>query len=354
MKALVFNGPGKIIYEDFPDPRLEDDRNMIIAVKKCSICGSDLHPYHGDHIGPRDYSQPMEPFCTGHEMIGEVVEVGKAVRKHRVGDLVMVEAGRGCGECLPCRRGQINLCTGYARGIIATAYGLSAELHGGHAHYVQVYNADLGAQRIPDGLTEEQAVLLTDALPTAYYGVKQAKVRAGDTVVVIGQGPVGLMAAEAAYAVGAARVYTVEPNPARRAKSAAFGAIPLAPEVAVPTILQDTKGVGVDAVIDAVGKEVTIRQALKLTRMGGHVAIVGIIQQDTAVPLFYSQMKSITIHTGIVGIASLWPELLPLLQHGRLKGENVFTHYFDLKDGAEAYRLFAAQADGVMKVMLRV
>ena len=352
MKALVFNGPGKINYETFPDPTIEDERNMIIKVTKCSICGSDLHPYHGDKIGTLDYAQPMEKFCTGHEMIGEVVAIGKAVRNHKKGDKVMVEGGRGCGECLPCRMGKANICLGYTRGIIGTAYGISPKLHGGHADYFQVFNADLGAKKIPEGVTDEQAILLTDALATGYYGVKMANVKAGDTVAVIGQGPVGLMAAEAAYAAGAAKVYTIEPNMVRRSKSELFGAVPLAPDVAVPTIFEDTKGVGVDAVIDAVGKGITIKQALKLTRLGGRISILGIIQKETAIPLYYAQMKSITIHGGIAGVSNLWTDLLPLVQHGKIKAENVFTHHFSLKDGADAYRLFEAQADGVMKVMM--
>ena len=352
MKALVFNGPGKIIYEDFPDPIIEDDRNLIIQVTKCSICGSDLHPYHGDKIGKTDYSKPMEKFCTGHEIIGEVVEVGKAVRNHKVGDKLLVAGGVGCGECLNCRMGKGNICTGYAKGKAGTAYGISAQFHGGHADYLQVHHADLSSIKIPDGVTDEQAILLTDALATGYYGVKMATVKAGDTVAVIGQGPVGLMAAEAAYAAGASKVYTIEPNEARRLKSKAFGAIPLAPEMAIPTIMEDTKRLGVDAVIDAVGKEVTLKQGLKLAKMGGHLSILGLIQKGTPVPLFYAQMKSITIHGGIAGIVALWPDLLPLVQNGRIKGENVFTHHFDLKDGADAYKLFETQGDGVMKIMM--
>ena len=352
MKALVFNGPGKIVYEDFPDPIIEDDRNLIIQVTKCSICGSDLHPYHGDKIGKTDYSKPMEKFCTGHEIIGEVVAVGKAVRNHKVGDKLLVAGGASCGECLNCRKGKGNICTGYTKGKMSTAYGISPNLQGGHADYLQVYNADLSSMKIPDGVSDEQAILLTDALATGYYGVQMAGVKPGDTVAVLGQGPVGLMAAEAAYAAGAARVYTIEPNEVRRLKSQAFGAIPLAPDMAIPSIFEDTKRLGVDAVIDAVGKGVTINQALKLVKLGGRVSILGLIQKETAIPLFYAQMKSVTIHGGIAAVVDQWTDLLPLVQNGKIKGENVFTHHFQLKDGADAYQLFEAQADGVMKIMM--
>ena len=122
--------------------------------------------------------------------------------------------------------------------------------------------------------------------------------------------------------------------------------------MAIPTILEDTKRLGVDAVIDAVGKEVTMKQALKLAKLGGRISILGIIQKGTPVPLYYAQMKSITIHGGIAAVVDQWTELLPLVQNGKIKGENVFTHHFQLKDGAEAYQLFEAQADGVMKIMM--
>lgn len=352
MKALVFNGPGKISYESFPDPKIDDDRNMIIAVKKCSICGSDLHPYHGDKIGILDYSNPMEKFCTGHETIGEVVEVGKDVRNHKVGDKVMIEGGVGCGECLPCRTGKNNECQGYVKGKFSMAYGISPGLHGGHADYLQVYNADLGAMNIPDGINDEQAVLMTDAMATGYYGVKRANVRAGDVVAVIGQGPVGLMAAESAYAAGASKVYTIEPNGARRLISKGFGAIPLSPEEAIPLIKEQTKGLGVDAVIDAVGINSTMKQATKLAKVGGSISILGIIQKGTTIPLPYAQAKSLTIHPGLAGVSATWTDLIPLVQHGKIKGENVFTHHFDLEDGAKAYELFEARKDGVMKIMM--
>jgi 2-desacetyl-2-hydroxyethyl bacteriochlorophyllide A dehydrogenase len=352
MKALVFNGPGKIIYEDFLDPFIEDNRNLIIKVTKCSICGSDLHSYHGDSVGPFDFSKPMEKFCTGHEMIGEVMEVGNAVRNHKVGDKILLAGGKGCGECVNCRSGKGNICTGYAKGIMMSAYGFMPALQGGHADFLQVHNADLSAVKIPDGVTDEQAVLMTDALATGYYGVKKAGVKPGDIVAVIGQGPVGLMAAEAAYASGASKVYTIEPNETRRMISKGFGAIPLAPEMALPTIIEDTGRIGVDAVIDAVGIAVTMQQALDLVKAGGRISILGLVQPGTPIPLILAQMKSITIHIGIAGVVDLWQDLLPLVQNGKIKGDNVFTHSFDLKDGAAAYKLFDEQADGVMKIIM--
>ena len=348
MKALVFNGEKKIQYESFDDPKIQDDGNVIIQVQRCSICGSDLHMYHGDRIGPHDYSKPMERFCTGHETIGEVVEVGKAVRNHKVGDRILVAGGVGCGECRRCRMGQFNQCEGRGLG----AYGTHPGLHGGHAEYLQVYNADLGAAPIPDGVSDEQAILLTDALATGYYGVKTADVQPGDRVAVIGQGPVGLMAAEAAMAVGASRVYAIDPVFERREMAARFGATPLAPDEAKAQIREDTAGLGVDVVIEAVGVGPTLQQAFSVCRQGGRVSILGILQASTPVPMHYAQMKSIRVHAGVAGVADSWAELIPLVQAGRINGDGVFTHYFSLSEGAEAFRLFDAHEDGVMKVMM--
>lgn len=352
MKALVFNGPKDLRYESFDDPKISQDRNLIIQVKKCSICGSDLHMYHGDRIGPFDYSKPMDHFCTGHETIGEVVEVGKGVTTHKVGDRILVAGGSGCGTCKHCRRGEINLCEGNTRGQGSTAYGISPALNGGHAEYLEVPFADTGAAKIPDGVTDEQAILLTDALGTGYYGVKMANVKPGDSVAVIGQGPVGLMAAEAALAVGASRVYCIDMQESRLKLAAKFGGIPLKPDEALQRIKEDTNGLGVDAVVEAVGVGPTLKQATKMLRFGGSMSILGILQKGTELPLQIMQGKCLRVHAGIAGIADLWEELIPLVQGGRIKGEGIFTHHFSLSDGAEAFRLFDAREDGVIKTLL--
>ena len=135
MKALVFHGPGQIVYESFDDPIISQEENLIVKVEKCSICGSDLHHYHGDKIGKTDYSKDMEAFCTGHEVIGEVMEVGRSVKSHRPGDRIVIAAGKGCGKCKACRTGKINLCEASSRGEWPMAYGMNAQLHGGHADY---------------------------------------------------------------------------------------------------------------------------------------------------------------------------------------------------------------------------
>ena len=353
MKGLVFNGPKQIRYETFADPTIRDKRNLVIRVERCSICGSDLHMYHGDRIASTDYSQPLERFCTGHETIGEVMEVGSEVHRHKVGDRVLVAGGAGCGQCRRCLAGQTNMCESYrSGGHGGIAYGISSHLNGGQAEYLEVVNADIGATAIPDGVSDEQALLLTDALATGYYGVKMSGVGPGDTVAVIGQGPIGRMAAEAAVAIGASRVYAIDPQESRRNMAAGFGAIATLPDEAVARIYEDTKGLGVDSVIEAVGVGPTLKQAVKLARLGGRLSILGILQADNTLPLHIAQAKSLVVHMGIAGVVDSWPELVPLVQSGRIKGDGMFTHSFDLSEGEEAYRMFDAREDGVMKVLL--
>jgi len=351
MKALVFTGTGKIVYEDFPDPKLADARDMIIAVNACSICGSDLHIYHGDRIGPFDYSKPMEHFCVGHEAIGEVVEVGAAVRRHKLGDRVMVSPGVGCGECPACLRGQASLCHKPAT---AVAYGTSSRLQGSQAQYFRVRFADITATRIPEGISDEQALLLTDALSTAYFGAKGAQVSAGDVAVVIGLGPVGLMAVESCYAMGAERVYAIDPVAFRRDMATRVGAISLSPEQAVATVKQETQGLGADVVIEAVGLDATLKQAVKIARNGGRIFVLGIVQGGADLPLAHLQMKNLRLFSGTASVVDNWPELIALVQHGKIKGKGLFTHRYALAQGAEAYATFNARAENALKMMIEV
>lgn len=350
MKALVFNGKNDISYDTFNDPTLTSQSNLIVQINACSICGSDLHIYHGGKLASYDYGQPMQRFCVGHEGIGEVVEVGKDVRMHKVGDKVLMSAGVGCGECATCLAGAINLCK---RVTSAGCYGVDSQLNGCQAEFLEAYNGDITVSKIPEGVSDQQALLLTDALATGYYGVKMTNVSPGQTVAVIGQGPVGRMAAEAALAIGASKVYCIDPVEHRRDSAPLFGGISVHPDEAVLRIREDTKGIGVDCVIEAVGRPETVNMSIKLARLGGRVSILGMMQAGSQVPMDYAQAKSLTVHAGMTGIVDLWPELIPLVTAGRIKGEGVFTHEFSMSDGAAAYQMFSDQADNVTKILLK-
>lgn len=353
MKALVFHGPGEIIHEEYPDPVIEQGSDMIIAVKACSICGSDLHLYHGDKIGPFDYSQPMAHFCVGHEAIGEVVEIGSRVRSHRVGDPVMISPGVGCGHCNACLAGQLAYCqnpdlrTG-------GAFGTHPGLDGGQAEYLRVPNADLFARSIPHDVNDDQALLLTDALSTGYFGARRAGVKAGDAASVIGLGPVGLMAVESCFALGAETVYAIDPMQARRDHARRLGATALAPEEALAHIKENTAGLGADCVIEAVGHPGTISQALKIVRLGGRVSVLGIVQGDGLISARHIQMKGIQFFAGNATVVDTWDELIELIQTKKIAADGLFSHSFELSEGARAYETLDSSGSDCLKLKITV
>lgn len=350
MKAMVFHGPRDFRYGDYADPRLGSPKDLVIRVESCSICGTDLHMYHGRKLGPVDYSAFPMQFCVGHEGIGEVVEVGAEVTKHRVGDRVLLAGGVGCGRCAPCLRGAFHLCDSKK----TMPYGFSPLLQGLQAEYAVVKQADLSALRIPDGVSDEQALLMTDALATAHVGVTRAGVRPGSTVAVIGLGPIGRLAVETAFALGAEQVVAIDPSAFRRERAAALGASIGVPDDAAEKVRALTKGAGVDCVIEAVGKEETVELAIRLARAGGGVSVLGILERGAKTTLMQAQLKSLMLYVGVAGVADSWPELVPLVTTGRIRAEGVFTHTFPLSAGADAFALFDERKDTVMKVRIDV
>lgn len=349
MKALVFNGPRDIRYESFADPELASPNSAILKVRKCSICGSDLHIFHGEQVMTTEYDKGVEKFCVGHEFIGEVVEVGPDVHGFKVGDRVLSSAGTGCGNCDACRTGRPLQCAG------ARAFGLDADRNGGQAEFVCVPNADMTLLAMPDGVSEEQAVLLTDAMATAYFGVTNADIKGGATVAVVGLGPIGLIAIELAFLKGASRVFAIDPVASRRARGAALGAEPLdANEETLPEIMERTGGRGVQSVIEASGAKSAMALALSLVGGGGTLSVIGVPQPDNTLdmmPIFY---RNLTVRSGNCPVPWMWPEVIPLLQQERLKAANLFTHTLPLEQGAEAYRLFDSRQDDVVKIMIEV
>lgn len=353
MKALVFHGAGKIVHEDYPEPQVKKAGDIIIGVKACSICGSDLHLYKGDKIGPFDYSQPTVHFCVGHETIGEVVEVGKGVKSHSVGDQVMISPGIGCGHCPACLSGQLVYCHNQSFND-AGAFGTHPRLDGGQAEFLRVPHGDLFARRVPEGVTEDQALLLTDALSTGYFGARKAGVSDGDVAVVIGLGPVGLMAVESCFALGAKAVYAIDPVEVRRLRAQELGALALDPAQALSVVKEATAGVGADCVVEAVGYEATISQALKIVRPGGRVSVLGIVQGDGQVSARYIQLKGVRFFAGTASVVDTWGELIDFIQNGKIGASDMFSHHFSLADGAQAYELFSSRSADCLKLKITV
>ena len=325
------------------DPTPQSERDAIIKVEACSICGSDLHIYHG-----HGFSEDMG-FCVGHEAVGEVVEVGRGVHRLKVGDKVMLPAAVGCGACRSCLAGNVANCEFNAGG----CYGLSARLQGSQAEAVRVPAADMNAVPVPEGVSMEQALMMTDALATAWFGARNADIKPGSSVAVIGLGPIGLMAVDSAFVMGAHVVYAIDPIPERRAMAEASGAIALHPDEALERIKQDTRGNKVDCVIEVVGSDATVDFALRLVRRRGTVSVIGVQQSRRfAFPLERAFAAGLTFRVGTCSVPEELPALFPLVQSGRLRPEKYVSHRMPLSEGAEAYRLFEAREAGALKMVL--
>jgi 2-desacetyl-2-hydroxyethyl bacteriochlorophyllide A dehydrogenase len=340
MRALVFHGPEDVRCENVPDPTPDDARAVVLQVERAAICGSDLHLYHGS------FPVDRPGFTIGHEFVGEVVETGSAVQRFRSGDRVLASGVVGCGDCAPCQRGEVTHCMRFA----SRVFGTRSDLPGGQAEAVAVPLADQTLCAIPDGVTSEQAVLLTDILPTGYFGARNAEIRPGTSVCVVGLGPVGQLA----LLFGPARVFALDPVEERRRAAEALGATALAPGLDAEQQIRDaTDGAGPDAVIEAVGHSEAIQSALRLARPGGVVSVVGVnVEPAFPFPMALALMKNLTFRIGVCPIPSLWEPLVPLVQSGRLRPERVFTHEFPLSKGADAYRQFDQREGGIMKVTL--
>jgi len=346
MKALVYHGPQDIRYEDFPDARLGGPDHALVRIAKSAICGSDLHIYHGE------YHTRETGFVVGHECIGEILEVGSEVRRFKPGDIVLSAPGMGCTDCPECLKGMVGCCKKnqprcYGQGpFLGSLQGVQTEL-------ISVPAADTTLLHIPQGITDDQAILLTDNLPTAYFGARNADIRPGCSVAVIGVGPIGLSSVECAFILGAARVFVIDRVPERLAYAASLGAIPVTGDNVQEQIISANHGEQVDAVVDTVGKEDTLNLSLRLPRVRGVVSEIGaFLSNRVPFPMALVQSRSVTFRIGLCSVQAQWPDLIPLVQAGRIRGEHVISHHVGLSEGSQAYRLFASRKDGVMKIVM--
>jgi threonine dehydrogenase-like Zn-dependent dehydrogenase len=343
MRAVVLRGERDIVVEDVPDAGVPGPDGLLLRVDRTAICGSDLHLYHGPFTVPGVH--------LGHEFVGTVEEVGSEVTTVRAGDRVLVSGVIGCGRCLPCRGGDPVLC---ARSGLQV-FGTTLDLAGGQAEAVGVPAADASVLQIPEGISDEQAVLLTDILPTGYLGAQRADITPGDTVVVIGLGPVGVFALQCAQLYGPARILAVDMVPDRLARAEQLGAEPIDASAGntVAAVHEATAGRGADAVIEAVGADQSINDAILCAAAGGTVSVIGVnLNLALPYPMPVALFKRLTFRVTLASIPSTWPALIPLIASGRLHPEDVFTHRMGLSAAADAYRIFDARDDGVLKVLL--
>lgn len=340
MRSVLIEAPGRVGVGSRPDPTLPGASGAIIEVTATAICGSDLHFYEGDY-------PLVEPVALGHEAVGTVVEVGAEVRTVAVGDSVLVSSVAGCGTCVGCATDDPITCLS---GPLIFGSGV---LGGAQSELLAVPAADFQLLPVPEGIDTEAALLLTDNLATGWAGAQRADIPPGATVVVIGLGAVGLCAVRSAIALGAGMVLAVDPVEGRRRRAEAFGATPLAPP-SLEAIMAATGGRGAASVIDAVGNDTTITEALTCVRPGGTVSVIGVHDLNPyPLPALMCLVRSTTLRMTTAPVQRTWPELVPMIQSGRLDTGGIFTHSMPMSEAADAYTAVAARTNDCVKVVLR-
>lgn len=377
MRAMTYRGPYRVRVEEKPDPRIEHPNDAIVRVERAAICGSDLHLYHGMMPDTR------VGHTFGHEFIGVVEQIGSSVESLSVGDRVMVPFNIFCGTCWFCARGLFANCHNVNPNATAVGgiYGYShttGGYDGGQAERVRVPFADVGPQVIPDWLDDDDALLMTDALSTGYFGAQLASIREGDTVVVLGSGPVGLFSAASAWFMGAGRVIVVDQLEYRLEKARSFAHAETINFAEVDDVVLEMKKqtdfLGADSVIDAVGAEAdgnftqqvtaskfklqggsptALNWAIDGVRKGGTVSAIGAYGPIPSAVKFGDAMnKGVTIHTNQAHVKRQWPRLLEHIQAGHFKPSDIITHRIPLEHIAEGYHLFSSKLDGCIKTVV--
>ena len=377
MRAMTYRGPYRVRVEEKPDPRIEHPNDAIVRVERAAICGSDLHLYHGMMPDTR------VGHTFGHEFIGVVEQIGSSVETLSVGDRVMVPFNICCGSCWFCARGLFSNCHNVNPNATAVGgiYGYShttGGYDGGQAERVRVPFADVGPQVIPDWLDDEDALLMTDALSTGYFGAQLASIREGDTVVVLGAGPVGLFSAASAWFMGAGRVIVVDQLEYRLEKAKTFAHAETINFAEVDDVVLEMKKqtdyLGADSVIDAVGAEAdgnftqqvtaskfklqggsptALNWAIDGVRKGGTVSAIGAYGPIPSAVKFGDAMnKGVTIHANQAPVKRQWPRLLEHIQAGHFKPSDIITHRIPLEHIAEGYHVFSSKLDGCIKTVV--
>lgn len=337
MKAWVYQGEGRAALVQRPWPCIEQGTDVIVSVTRSTICTSDLHILHG--AVPR--ARPG--VVLGHEFVGRVEQVGSAVRGLRTGDRVAANCISFCGECWHCRHGYINNCQ---RG----GWLLGCTQDGCQAEAVRVPYGQMGLTPIPEGVSDEAALFVGDILASGYFGAELCAVRPGDTVAVIGAGPVGLCAMLCARLMGAGRIVAVDLREERLALARRIGAADRAvpPEQAMEVVLELTEGRGADGVVEAAGGQGSFELAWQVARANAVVALVAMYERDQALPLPRMYGKNLIFKTGGVDAVHS-ARLLNLIASGRLSTDFLITHRGPLAEIEQGYRTFSDPASGCLK-----
>jgi 2-desacetyl-2-hydroxyethyl bacteriochlorophyllide A dehydrogenase len=336
MKSAVFRGEKQVEVAEVPKPGIKNATDALVKITLAGVCGSDLHIYDGRIPG-------CEGWGMGHEFVGVVEETGSEVRRFKKGDRVVSSFFVACGHCHYCVRGWFNQCV--HRG--AFGYGeYFGALGGAQAEYVTVPLADSTLENIPEGMSDEQAIFVGDILATGFFAAERAEIKPGDTVAVVGAGPVGLMAVMCAQLFGPARLFIVDMVDSRLEFAQGMGAIPVnAKEVnPVEFIKHETGGFGVDSSIEAVGALAAVETAIQCVKGGGTISMVGVPNRTIGdFPYVDAWQRALTFRAGWCNVQAYMRPLLDLVAAGRLKPESIISHRMKLAQAEEAYRMFDAR-----------
>lgn len=376
MKAMNFRGPYRVRIEEKPEPRIEHPRDAIVRVTRTCICGSDLHLYHGlvpdTRIGT----------TFGHEFTGVVEQIGPEVANLKVGDRVLVPFNIACGQCHFCKQGLFGNC--HESNAQATAVGgifgyshTAGGFDGGQAEYVRVPYADIGPTVIPEWMDLDDAVLLTDVVPTGYQAAEMAGIHPGDTVAIFGAGPIGIMAARCAWLFGAGRVIVFDELEYRLDFVRRYGPAEVYNFRDLDVVMfmkKTTDGLGADVVIDAVGCEasgnflqtligrklklqsgsaIALHWAINSVKKGGIVSVIGVYgPTGNLVPIGNVVNKGLTLHANQASVKRLLPRLIEHVKNGYIDPKQLITHRVPLEDVADAYHIFSRKLDGCIKPVM--
>jgi 2-desacetyl-2-hydroxyethyl bacteriochlorophyllide A dehydrogenase len=343
MRAVTFQAPGEVLVADVPEPELVDAGDAIVRIEATGVCGSDLHIYHG--------RVQIEPgFTIGHEYVGTVIAAGEDVRDVAVGDRVLGCFQSACGRCWFCRRGWFHKCDHSRTFGHGAALG---SLQGTQAEQALVPNADLVLRKVPVGMSDETALFAGDVMGTGYHAVAESGLRAGDVAAVLGLGPVGLCAVQAAKAAGAAHVIAVDSVGERLAMAESFGAQPVHLSEGDPrgAARAATEGRGVDVCIDAVGHPQALDLALRLTRKCGTVQAIGVYAERCELHMGLLWIKSLRLCAGHANVIGHVDRVLAMMSAGVLDPSPLVTHHMSLDDAPEAYALYDRRE--ALKIVLK-
>ena len=349
MKALVYDGPGKKSWIEVPDPVIKNPSDVIVRLDATTICGTDLHILKGD------VPAVTPGRILGHEGVGKITAIGSSVVNLKVGDRVLISCIKSCGSCSNCKIGLYSHCLG-DEGVSGIGWIFGHLIDGTQAEYVRVPYAENSLYKVPDSVSDEEAVMLSDIFPTGFeIGVQYGGIKPGDVVAVIGSGPIGLAVIATSGLYGAARVIAVDLDANRLEMAKEFGAthsvLSSAPDWKAQ-VMALTDGAGVDVAIEAVGIPETFTMATEIVRPGGHVANVGVHGKEIVLHVEKLWIQNIFISMGLVNTSST-PMLLKLVESKKLPAAKMVTHRFNFDQFLEAYDTFSRAAQTkALKVLI--